>query len=127
MNINKQNDIVFEEDEIFSKDEYKLVLTIVKRGFETDVLEAAKSTGSNGAILMQAKGVSKIQERFFGFSINPENTTIMMLVKKQNVVPTMKAIYSVIDFKSEARGMVFALPVSLVAGMDVTYEKFSID
>ena len=127
MNINKQNDIVFEEDEIFSKDEYKLVLTIVKRGFETDVLEAAKSTGSNGAILMQAKGVSKIQERFFGFSINPENTTIMMLVKKQNVVPTMKAIYSVIDFKSEARGMVFVLFVSLVAGMDVTYEKFSID
>ena len=76
----KQNN-VFEEDEIFSKDEYKLVVTIVKRGFETDVLEAAKSIGSNGAILMQAKGVSKIQEKFFGFSLNPENTTIMILVK----------------------------------------------
>ena len=122
----KQNNI-FEEDEIFSKDEYKLVVTIVKRGFETDVLEAAKSIGSNGAILMQAKGVSKIQEKFFGFSLNPENTTIMILVKKQNVVPTMKAIYSVIDFKSDARGMVFALPVSLVAGMDVTYDRININ
>lgn len=122
----KQNN-VFEEDEIFSKDEYKLVVTIVKRGFETDVLEAAKSIGSNGAILMQAKGVSKIQEKFFGFSLNPENTTIMILVKKQNVVPTMKAIYSVIDFKSDARGMVFALPVSLVAGMDVTYDRININ
>ncbi len=122
----KQNNI-FEEDEIFSKDEYKLVVTIVKRGFETDVLEAAKSIGSNGAILMQAKGVSKIQEKFFGFSLNPENTTIMILVKKQNVVPTMKAIYSVIDFKSDARGMVFALPVSLVAGMDATYDRININ
>ncbi len=122
----KQNN-VFEEDEIFSKDEYKLVVTIVKRGFETDVLEAAKSIGSNGAILMQAKGVSKIQEKFFGFSLNPENTTIMILVKKQNVVPTMKAIYSVIDFKSDARGMVFALPVSLVAGMDATYDRININ
>lgn len=122
----KQNND-FEEDEIFSKDEYKLVVTIVKRGFETDVLEAAKSIGSNGAILMQAKGVSKIQEKFFGFSLNPENTTIMILVKKQNVVPTMKAIYSVIDFKSDARGMVFALPVSLVAGMDATYDRININ
>ena len=122
----KQNNI-FEEDEIFSKDEYKLVVTIVKRGFETDVLEAAKSIGSNGAILMQAKVVSKIQEKFFGFSLNPENTTIMILVKKQNVVPTMKAIYSVIDFKSDARGMVFALPVSLVAGMDATYDRININ
>lgn len=122
----KQNN-VFEEDEIFSKNEYKLVVTIVKRGFETDVLEAAKSIGSNGAILMQAKGVSKIQEKFFGFSLNPENTTIMILVKKQNVVPTMKAIYSVIDFKSDARGMVFALPVSLVAGMDATYDRININ
>ena len=122
----KQNN-VFEEDEIFSKDEYKLVVTIVKRGFETDVLEAAKSIGWNGAILMQAKGVSKIQEKFFGFSLNPENTTIMILVKKQNVVPTMKAIYSVIDFKSDARGMVFALPVSLVAGMDATYDRININ
>ena len=92
-----------------------------------EVLEAAKSVGSNGGILMQAKGVSKIQKKFLGFSVDPENTVVMILVKADNVVPTMKAIYSVIDFKSEARGMVFALPVSLVAGMDDTYEKIYID
>ena len=122
-----EKNIVFEEDEIFSDEDYKLVLSIVKRGFETEVLEAAKSVGSNGGILMQAKGVSKIQKKFLGFSVDPENTVVMILVKADNVVPTMKAIYSVIDFKSEARGMVFALPVSLVAGMDDTYEKIYID
>ena len=42
----------------------------------------------------------------------------MILVKDELVVPTIKAIYSVIDFKSEAHGMVFALPVSSVAGMN---------
>lgn len=119
--------VIFEEDEIFSEEDYKLVLSIVKRGFETEVLEAAKSVGSTGGILMQAKGVSKIQKKFLGFSVDPENTVVMILVKADNVVPTMKAIYSVIDFKSEARGMVFALPVSLVAGMEDTYEKIYID
>ena len=117
----------FEEDEIFSNEEYKMVLTIVKRGYESEVLEAAKSAGHFGSIIMQVKGVSKMQRKFLGFSINPENAAIMMVVKDELVVPVMKAIYSVVDFKSEAGGMVFALPVSLVAGMDETYDKFDLD
>lgn len=121
------NNEMYEIDEdIFSTEEYKLLLAIVKRGFESDVLEAAKSVGSNGAILMQAKGVSKIQKKFLGFSISPENTVVMILVKNELTVPTIKAIYSSADFKSEARGMVFALPVSLVAGMEDDYEKIEL-
>lgn len=120
----KNNEII--SDEIFSNEEYKLVLTVVKRGFETEVLEAGKSVGHTGAVIMQAKGVSKIQKKFLGFSVNPENSLVMMIVKKELVVPIMKAIYSVTDFQSEARGMVFALPVSMVAGMNNTYDKFDL-
>ena len=117
---------VFEEDDIFSNEDYKLVMSIVKRGFESDVLEAAKSVGHFGAAIMQAKGVSKMQKRFFGFSVDPENTVVMMIVKSELVVPVMKAIYSSADFKSEARGMIFALPVSLVAGMNDVYDKIDV-
>ncbi len=115
------------DDEIFSEENYKLVLAVSKRGFETEILEAAKSVGTHGAILMQAKGVSKMQKKFLGFSISPDDTVVMILVKEEFVVPTMKAIYSVINFKSDAHGMVFALPVSSVAGMNDTYEKVLID
>ena len=117
----------FEEENIFSDDEFKMVMSIVKRGFETEVLEAAKAVGHYGAFIMQAKGVSKIQRKFLGFSIDPENTVVMMLVKKELVVPVMKSIYSSVDFTSEARGMVFALPVSQVVGMRDTYDKIDID
>ncbi len=119
--------VTFEEDEIFTDEEYKLVLTVVKRGFESDVIEAAKSVGSNGAILLQAKGISKIQKKFLGFSVDPENTLVLILAKNELTVPTIKAIYSVVDYKSEAHGMVFALPVSLVAGMDCEYEKINVE
>lgn len=117
----------FEEENIFSDDEFKMVMSIVKRGFETEVLEAAKAAGHYGAFIMQAKGVSKIQRKFLGFSIDPENTVVMMLVKKELVVPVMKSIYSSVDFTSEARGMVFALPVSQVVGMRDTYDKIDVD
>lgn len=116
-----------EEDEIFSDKEYKLLVALVKRGFETDVIEAARSVGTRGAILMQAKGVSKVQQKFLGFSVNPENTVVMIIVKDELVIPTMKAIYSVADFKSEAKGLVFALPVSLVAGIENTFDKISVE
>ncbi len=116
----------FEEENIFSDEEFKMVMSIVKRGFETEVLEAAKAVGHFGAFIMQAKGVSKIQRKFLGFSIDPENTVVMMLVKKDLVVPVMKSIYSSVDFTSEARGMVFALPVSEVVGMRDTYDKIDL-
>ena len=56
-----------------------------------------------------------------------KNNLKTLLIEKNNflgglmtgglVVPIMKAIYSVTDYKSSARGMVFALPVSYVTGM----------
>ena len=117
---------LFEEDEIFSEDEYKLVFTTVKRGYEGEVLEAAKLSGHSGAVVMQAKSVDKMRKKFFGFSVDPESAVILMIVKSDIVVPVIKSIYSVVDFKSEARGMIFVLPISMVSGMNESYEKIDI-
>ncbi len=119
-------DNVFEEDDIFSEGDYKLVFTSVKRGYEGEVLEAAKLEGHSGAIVMQAKAVEKVRKRFFGFSVDPESSVVMMIVKSELVVPVIKSIYSVVDFKSEARGMLFVLPVSMVCGLDETYDNIDI-
>lgn len=123
----KKEEIEYVDEEIFSENGYKLVLSVSKRGFETEILQAAKSVGTTGAMLMQAKGVGRLQKKFLGFSMSPDDTVVMMLVKDEFVVPTIKAIYSVIDFMSEAHGMVFALPVSCVAGMNDEIEKIDVD
>lgn len=115
---------IFESEEIFSEDEFKLVFTSVRRGYESEVLEAARAEGHTGAIVMQAKGVEKVRKRFFGFSIDPENSVVLMIVKSDMVVPVIKSIYSAVDFKSEARGMLFVLPISMVCGMDDIYDSF---
>ena len=89
-------------------------------------MEAAKLEGHSGAIVMQAKAVDKVRKRFFGFSVDPESSVVMMIVKSELVVPVIKSIYSVVDFKSEARGMLFVLPVSMVCGLDETYDNIDI-
>lgn len=115
---------IFENEELFSEEEYKLVFTSVRRGYEGEVLEAARAEGHTDAIVMQAKGVEKVRKRFFGFSIDPENSVVLMIVKSDMVVPVIKSIYSAVDFKSEARGMLFVLPISMVCGMDDIYDSF---
>ena len=123
----KNEEIVYDEDEIFSNENYKLVYTSVKRGFESEVLEAAKLAGHTGAMVMQAKAIDKFRKRFFGFSVDPESSVVLMLVKEELVVPVIKSIYSVVDFKSEARGMIFVLPVSLVCGMEDDFNQIEDD
>lgn len=122
----KMIDTIFEEDNIFSEGEFKLVFTSVKRGYEGEVLEAAKLEGHSGAIVMQAKAVEKVRKKFFGFSVDPESSVVLMIVKSDIVLPVIKSIYSIVDFKSEARGMLFVLPVSMVCGLDETYDKIDI-
>lgn len=119
----KNDSILLEEDDIFSNEEYKLVFVSVRRGFEGEVLEAAKLEGHSGAMVMQAKSVEKFRKKFFGFSVDPESSVVLMLVKSDIVVPVIKSIYSSVDFKSEARGMLFVLPVSMVCGLDKTYDN----
>ena len=96
---------------------FKLVMAIVQRGYADEVVEAAKSEGATGAVIVQGKGTNNEKRKFFGFSIEPENELVMLIVDEDDAVPVTKAIYKAVDYKSEARGLVFVLPVSYVSGM----------
>lgn len=111
------------DENIFDDDIYKLVIAVVQRGYSDEVINAAKSKGAKGAVILNGKGKGESERKFFGFQVDPENETVLMLVKEELCVPIVKAIYSAVDYKSSARGMVFVLPVSYVSGM--THSKDS--
>jgi len=105
------------ENEVKEGQEYKLILSIVQRGYSDEVIDAARAEGGTGAVIIQGKGTNNEKRRFFGFNIEPENELVMMVVDEDKAVPITKAIYKAVDYKSEARGLVFVLPVSFVSGM----------
>lgn len=107
---------LFDED-IFDDEIYKLVVAVVQRGYSDEVINAARSKGAKGAVILNGKGKGESERKFFGFQVDPENETVLMLVKEELCVPIVKAIYAAVDYKSAARGMVFVLPVSYVSGM----------
>ena len=105
--------------------DYKLVLAIVQKGFSDEVVEASRNAGASGACILQGKGTTNEKRKFFCFDIEPEKEVVLILVESENAVPITKAIYAAVDYKSEARGLVFVLPVSYVSGM--SHSKLDIE
>ena len=93
------------------------MVAIVQRGYSDEAINAAREEGAKGAVILNGKGKGESERKFFGFQVDPENETVLILVKEEICVPVVKAIYAAVDYRSSARGMVFVLPVSYVSGM----------
>ena len=115
--IEDKNTTLVEKRGVISGDEFKLVVGIVRRGFATEVISAARENGGDGAVILQGTGVSKNTKRFLGMAVDPEREVIMMVVKEEVCYPVIKAMYAAVDFKSPGKGMFFALPVACVTGL----------
>lgn len=104
-------------NEIFDKDDYKLVVAVVARGYSGEVINMAKAAGAKGAVVMSGTGAGESQRSFFGLSVSPENEVVFIVTKTEIVIDVMENIYKAVDYKSRARGLVFALPIDNVTGM----------
>ncbi len=93
---------------------HKLVCAVVKKGYGYQVIKTATENNGKGAFLMDGRGMSKEKRKLFGFEIAPERELVLMVVEEKYVYPIMKAIYAIADFKSNAKGVVFALPIDFL-------------
>lgn len=91
---------------------HKLVVAIVKKGFAYEVIRSATNSGGKGAIILGGRGSSQEKKRLFGLEIAPEKEMVLMVVKESLVYPIIKEIYAISGFKTNAKGTVFALPIS---------------
>lgn len=114
--MSKKENIEVQETKIEKVDEkkFKLVVAVVARGFAHEVVAASVEAGNEGAVIIQGRGVGKSEKKFFGLHLEPENEMVLIIVPEELVVKVSKAIYAKFDFKSEARGLVFVLPISNV-------------
>lgn len=89
----------------------KLLVACVAQGFATDVVEAAREAGADGAFFVEGRGFGKSEKKFFGLNIEPETEIVFMAVPEKICVKVAKAIYSICRFTDASRCSVFVLPV----------------
>lgn len=93
---------------------HKLVVAIVKKGYAYEVVKAATGSGGKGAIILDGRGSASEKKRLFGMEIAPEKEMVVMVVREEFVYPIIKEIYAISGFKTNAKGTVFAMPISFL-------------
>ena len=97
---------------------HEVIFAIVNAGFAEDAMDVAREQGVRGGTILNARGVARADEAaFFGISIHPEKEILMMVVEKSIRDNVLNALYKEMGMAKKAQGIVFALPVSDVAGL----------
>ena len=103
---------------------HEVIFAIVNAGYAEDAMEVARAEGVRGGTILSARGVAKEKEAaFFGITLHSEKDILMMVVDKSIRDNVLNALYKQMGMAQKAQGIVFALPVSDVAGLVQMEEK----
>lgn len=107
---------------------YTLIVAIAESGCTDIVMDAARSAGARGGTVVHAKGTAndKITSSFFGVTVASEKEMVYIVSKRQDRDTIMKAIMENAGQHTEAKAVVFSLPVDSVVGLrSLTDEEMS--
>ena len=97
---------------------HEVIFAIVNSGYAEDAMDVAREQGVRGGTILNARGVARANEAaFFGINIHHEKEILMMVVEKDIRDNVLNALYTEMGMAKKAQGIVFALPVSDVAGL----------
>jgi nitrogen regulatory protein PII len=97
---------------------HEVIFAIVNSGYAEDAMAVAREQGARGGTIINARGVAKEKEAaFFGITLHAEKDILMMVVEKSIRDNVLNALYKQMGMAQKAQGIVFALPVSDVAGL----------
>lgn len=97
---------------------HEVIFAIVNSGYAEEVMAVAREQGVRGGTILNARGVAREEAAaFFGIPLHAEKEILMMVVEKDIRDSVLNAIYKEMGMAKKARGIVFSLPVSDVAGL----------
>jgi len=108
------------EGENMAKHTHDLIVSIVNHGYTDEIMNTARAAGARGGTVLHARGTAhEGTVKFFGISVQDEKEMILILADSENKVPIMQAISENHGLNSEARGIVFSMPVDEVMGLSM--------
>ena len=100
------------------KTKHEVIVVIVNEGYTDQVMDAARDAGARGGTIVHARGTAnKEMEKKYGIVITPSKEMIYILVNEEIRDDVMSAVNKAVGIETKGQGIVFALPVSHVAGL----------
>jgi nitrogen regulatory protein PII len=95
-----------------------LIVSIVRKGWGSTVLEASVKAGARGGTVLFGRGAGiNEQEKIFGMSIEPEKEVVLTIVAHAQVDTVLDEIVRAAELKETGRGIAFVVPVERVVGV----------
>ncbi len=97
---------------------YDLIVAIVAEGYVDEAMEAARAAGAAGGTVIRSRSLGNAKaEQFIGISINEETEILLILSRREGKMAIMDALSQSSGLKTEAGGILFALPVDNTVGV----------
>jgi nitrogen regulatory protein PII len=99
---------------------YELIIAVVNQGYSDELMAVAREAGAGGGTVINVRGLMhEGPVKFFGISVQEEREAIMILTSKEKKIPIMRAVSRDFGIGSKAAGLVYALPVDSVLGVNL--------
>ncbi|MBR6735303.1 MAG: P-II family nitrogen regulator [Oscillospiraceae bacterium] len=106
------------EEQTLKDTKYELLMIIANQGYTEQIMDAARSEGAGGGTVIHAKGTGMEQAaQFMGFSLASEKEIVLIVVAHEKKNDIMRAVMDRTGLTSDAKAVVFSLPVTATAGM----------
>ena len=106
------------EESTLKDTKYELLVVIANQGHTELIMDAAREEQAGGGTVLHAKGTGMEKaEKFLGFSLVNEKEMVFIVVKTATKNRIMKAIMNKAGMNSDAKSILFSLPVTGTAGM----------
>ena len=106
-----------EEMEMDKNTNAVLIITIVDKGYEDVVMDAAREVGASGGTVVKAGGTGMEIAKLFGMTISQEKEMVYIVSSRENRDAIMRAIMDKAGIGTDAHGVIFSLPVDQVVGI----------
>jgi nitrogen regulatory protein PII len=95
-----------------------LIVSIVRKGWGSTVLDASVKAGARGGTVLFGRGAGVHErEKIFGMSIEPEKEILLTLVNVRQVDAVLDAVVRAGELNDTGRGIAFVIPVDKVVGV----------
>ena len=112
------------EEQTLKDTKYELLVAIANQGYTEQIMDAARAVGAGGGTVLHAKGTGmEHAQQFLGFSLASEKEIVLIVVPTANKNAIMKAIMEHAGLSTDAKAIVFSLPVTATAGMRLMEEE----
>ena len=106
---------------------YELLVAIANQGYMEQVMDAARKVHAAGGTVIHAKGTGGDHaEKFLGVSLVPEKEMVFIVAKTEHKKAIMESIMKEAGLNTDAKAIVFSLPVTDTAGMRLL-DEFEMD